>query len=367
MRNYILMSIRFSRLCKLVILNRGVSIRNVIKLIPLIFSGIVSEFFTLDEKVRYGRKLKNYPTPQNPLFIVSHWRTGSTLLHELMDLDDRFDTPNLLDTIIPEHSLVSMKYYRKFVGHFIGAKRPIDNFSQSIDSASEHEYALLKMTGESPLKAALFHTSQENTYILDEVKSFIPKGRSENLFRKSFINLTKKISMKNSKQPLLKNPWDAMRISWLKEVFPQAKFIHIYRRPEKVIPSTLRMWKKMVKDNLLKGTPYNPSLSDGARWYLHFELTIAKDLKGISPEDHVSISYEELIADPVKTIQRVYDGLNMTAPENLNETIPRYMEENKGNKSPKSDLSDKEIGEIQSVMKDYLKEQYPDTYEEYSI
>jgi hypothetical protein len=364
MRNYILMSIRFSRLCKLIIRNRGVSPRNIFKLIPLFFSGIISEFFTLDEKVRYGRRLKKYPVPDNPLFIVSHWRTGSTLLHELMDLDARFNTPSLLDTIIPEHSLVSMKYYRKFVGHFIGSKRPIDNFSQTTDSASEHEYAILKMTGDSPLEAAIFHSSRGKEYILDEVGSFVPEGRNKILLRKSFINLAKKISMKDSRQPLFKNPWDSMRISWLKEIFPKAKFIHIYRRPEKVVPSTLRMWDKVVSDNLLKGKPYHQTLSDGARWYLHFENTIAGALESLPPEDYVSIRYEDLIADPVSIIRRVYKGIGMTEPENLEQTIPRYMEENKGNKSPKTELTSEEIAEIREVMKDYLKEKYPEITKE---
>ena len=44
--------------------------------------------------LRVGRQLARPPTTPPPLFIIGHWRSGTTLLHELTMLDDRFCCPN---------------------------------------------------------------------------------------------------------------------------------------------------------------------------------------------------------------------------------------------------------------------------------
>src|SRR5437588_9497672 len=40
--------------------------------------------------VVYGRAVRQTPLAGPPVFIVGHWRTGTTLLHELMIRDERF-------------------------------------------------------------------------------------------------------------------------------------------------------------------------------------------------------------------------------------------------------------------------------------
>src|SRR5436190_740609 len=37
----------------------------------------------------YGDRIARTPIREHPVFVVGHWRTGTTLLHELMTLDDR--------------------------------------------------------------------------------------------------------------------------------------------------------------------------------------------------------------------------------------------------------------------------------------
>src|SRR5437899_4595761 len=37
----------------------------------------------------YGRRVARKPIREAPLFIIGHWRTGTTLVHELLFLDER--------------------------------------------------------------------------------------------------------------------------------------------------------------------------------------------------------------------------------------------------------------------------------------
>src|SRR5271165_4013636 len=41
-----------------------------------------------------GRRIRKTQITQPPIFILGHWRTGTTLLHELLVLDPRFGYPS---------------------------------------------------------------------------------------------------------------------------------------------------------------------------------------------------------------------------------------------------------------------------------
>src|SRR5262249_33493141 len=51
-------------------------------------------FLKYAQNALYRRKIDQTPITHPPLFIIGHWRTGTTLLHELMILDSRNNYPN---------------------------------------------------------------------------------------------------------------------------------------------------------------------------------------------------------------------------------------------------------------------------------
>ena len=55
----------------------------------------------LMQQAIYGRRIaatKVHP----PIFIIGHWRTGTTLLHELLVQDDRFTFPTTYECLAPK-------------------------------------------------------------------------------------------------------------------------------------------------------------------------------------------------------------------------------------------------------------------------
>src|SRR5437762_2297554 len=47
------------------------------------------------------------PLRHAPLFIIGHWRTGTTLLHELLILDPRHNFPTTFQCLCPDHFLLT--------------------------------------------------------------------------------------------------------------------------------------------------------------------------------------------------------------------------------------------------------------------
>src|SRR5437764_13792212 len=62
---------------------------------------------SLAQRLKYGRRIDETPLEQPPVFIIGHWRSGTTYLHELLELDDRFTTPNTYQCFAPRHFLMT--------------------------------------------------------------------------------------------------------------------------------------------------------------------------------------------------------------------------------------------------------------------
>jgi hypothetical protein len=59
------------------------------------------------QRVRYGRLIDETWIDQPPVFIIGHWRSGTTYLHELMHLDSRFVSPTTYQCFAPHHFLLT--------------------------------------------------------------------------------------------------------------------------------------------------------------------------------------------------------------------------------------------------------------------
>ena len=71
------------------------------------------------QKGLYGTGPENTQLKQPPVFIIGHWRTGTTLLHELLILDPRHNFPNTYQCLEPNHFLLTEKFFKSYFLFFI--------------------------------------------------------------------------------------------------------------------------------------------------------------------------------------------------------------------------------------------------------
>ncbi|MCB1496736.1 MAG: sulfotransferase, partial [Bauldia sp.] len=89
---------------------------------------------------------------QPPVFIIGHWRTGTTLLHELLDCDPRFAAPTTFQCMFPESFLMTQRLVRPWIKRLLPATRPFDNMSFGPDRPQEDEFALLNTGMRTPYR-----------------------------------------------------------------------------------------------------------------------------------------------------------------------------------------------------------------------
>lgn len=109
----------------------------------------------LTQRAVYGRRIaaaKVHP----PIFIIGHWRTGTTLLHELMVLDKRFAFPTSYECMAPKQSLVTARIVTRYFNFLFPDRRPMDNMATGFEHPQEDEFALCNLGVGSPYERMAF-------------------------------------------------------------------------------------------------------------------------------------------------------------------------------------------------------------------
>jgi len=327
----------------------GISLHPVylVRFLMLLQNSLIASALILAEKKNYGKKTRETEIAPPPIFIIGHWRTGSTLLHQLISLDPQFTAPTMVQTIIPEHILFSTKYYVPILERVMPRSRPMDKVELTPFSPQEEEFALIRMGSVSPIEKLIFPSGKG--YFLKGYDQYVPTGKILEVWKKNLVFFYKKITLETGKQIVSKNPYHTMRMELLAEMFPGAKFIHITRDPMVVVPSTIRMWNLVAKENKLKRGWNEPSVSETAsvlRDYQDYVTSARQKLNNPVSDVH----FEELEKHPIEELKRIYSELDLIWSDEFEKAVSQFIAENSSHKKGNYLLTREEQEIIRSIM-----------------
>ncbi len=196
------------------------------------------------QAVMYRRAAQELPLVRAPVFVIGHWRSGTTLLHELLTLDDRFACPNTFQCFNPNSFLLTEPWLKRLTGFLLPKRRPMDNMDMGWDVPQEDEFALLTMGLPSMYRHIAFpnHVPRHLDYLNMEG---IPAPELER-WKTGLRQFISYLNLHYRKAMVLKSPPHTGRIRVLNEMYPQAQFIHLTRHPQEFIPSTMHMWSACI-------------------------------------------------------------------------------------------------------------------------
>merc|ERR1740139_487726 len=120
-----------------------------------ILAGLNSLLASIEE-VLHGRSIARQRIHPRPLFVLGHPRTGTTLLHSLLALDDELGTCSTFCAGFPS-SFLWFERFKWLLSGMIDAKRPMDNVELSFDSSQEDKIAVNVLSaGASPYMPLCF-------------------------------------------------------------------------------------------------------------------------------------------------------------------------------------------------------------------
>lgn len=246
-----------------------------------------------------------------PVFVIGHWRTGTTYLHDLLAADPGHGYPTTYECFFPNHFLLTERVARFWFKFALPEKRPQDDVEVGVDRPQEDEFALCNMGIPSIYFTwALQHQGPVDQAYLD-LRQLDDRQKRE--WKDALLWFIRRVTLQQKKPLVLKTPQHAARLATLIELFPNARFIHISRDPERVFPSTMRLWKSM---DSIQGLENPPSDDPWLEPYIVDQFMRVfqayEDDKQLVPEGQLAeIRYEDLVADPKGTLKRLYADLGL--------------------------------------------------------
>ena len=266
---------------------------------------------------------------KQPVFILGHARSGTTLTHRLMSKDDgRFSSFMLYEMYFP--SLLQRWLIRRVaaldrkLGGRLARRVTVWDERHYARTQSTHAMSLTHMEEDD----MVFYYSMASGYWIskmpymgeldfygldgrDNAEAWPEKRRlrwmrfyRECVRRQLYLNGGEKVH-------LSKNPIFAGRVEALLETFPDARIIVPIRNPYETIPSLLKLvrggWKRLGWDEGRQRS----SLAVLAAQSFHTYKHPIEVLESQSEVPHAIVDYRELQSDPAKTIEGIYRDLGL--------------------------------------------------------
>jgi hypothetical protein len=301
-------------------------------------------FLRLVQEVIYGRRVRRTEIVDAPIFIIGHWRTGTTLLHELFIQDQRFTYATTYECMEPNHFLLTEWLFTRIFRWVTPSHRPMDNMAAGFDRPQEDEFALCMLGVPSPYLTIAFpnRPPQFAEYLdLEDVPA-----PAREAWKRAFRTFLQQVTFKKPKRLVLKSPPHMARIKVLLEMFPDARFVHIVRDPRVVFPSTVNLWKTLYRTHGLQ-TPTFAGLDEQVfQTFLRMYNQLEGGRKLLEPARFYELRYEELVHDPMGEMQKAYERLELGEFEAMRPRLAAYLETIKGYETNRYQVTPEERREI---------------------
>jgi omega-hydroxy-beta-dihydromenaquinone-9 sulfotransferase len=243
-------------------------------------------------------------------------------------LEKRYNPSTTFQCFAPWHFLLTESIVTRFFGWVLPDKRPMDNMKAGWSLPQEDEFALMNLGAPTPYTYMMFPQHgfiDENTLAAE---SFEPEQLQR--WKYLFDWFLKALTYKTKKPLILKSPPHTGRIAILREMYPDAKFIHIVRDPRKLFPSTIKLWKSLEFIQGLQGPHTDEELQPFVfdclnRMYDAFEI----GRQGLKESQIIDVRYEELVANPTAVVESIYQQLDLGGFDAIRDSLMKRTQDEK--------------------------------------
>lgn len=281
-----------------------------------------SAFARLEEAV-YGRAIEATPV-EPPLFILGHWRHGTTHLHNLLSRDPQFACPTLYQTLYPRTFLTTERLVPRIGRPLLMRERPHDHVALDFGVPNEDEIALVNDSARSPYLAWSF---PRNAASYERFLTFREATEEEvAAWKASLLRFLKALSLRHGRPLVLKSPPHTARIRLLLDLFPDARFVHIRRDPFEVFRSTRHMIESTMRYWRLQSPPGGEDV-EGSILRTYREMYDAYfEQRVLVPAGRLcEVAYEDLERDPIGSAGAIYDALDLPGFDAARPRLEEYV------------------------------------------
>ena len=297
------------------------------------------------ERLRFNRRVNKHQLEEDPIFILGHWRSGTTFMHYLFAKDERNGLVTNIEVFAPQFFLAFPKITRKLIVFSLPETRPMDEIHMNADLPGEEEHSLGTYDKYGFFPGQIFPQNLMTYAKYLTFKDAKPKDLRR--WKKRFQFFIKKVAYKNnSKRLILKNPANTYRVQYLQEMYPNAKFIHLYRNPYEVYSSSLKFHLDSYEIFALHNWDVDETWDNVIKIYKEVYEDFDERISSVPKENWLDVRYEDFIKNPLETMKEIHTKLNIPGFEEAKDKYQEYLDENKDYKPRVHNFSDKLIRKV---------------------
>lgn len=304
-----------------------------------------NEPYRIKEHSMYAEAIAQTTIHESPVFVIGHWRSGTTHLQNILTQDDRFGFLNVAQSMNPHAFLLREA---ADIDEFKETTRFMDNVVLNGLVPSEEEVAL-GILAEGSFWHGYYLTDKMDYYfnkftLLNDINEIDLEN-----WKSDYKYLLKKLTLRHKGKPLfLKNPPNTCRLKILLEMFPKAKFIHIKRNPYKVFFSRMRQYNTAIRFKSLQEISEEQWEQKVFSYYKSMMAKHFEERNLIPDNQYIEISFEDLKSDPMVQLKTIYDHLDLFDFEGANDKFKSYLNSLQSYKQNKYQFDENKLDQIYS-------------------
>lgn len=261
----------------------------------------------------------------DPIFLVGHWRSGTTHLYNILSRSPAFATVSPYCAGLPWEFLLLGRLIEPLLRRALPEKRWIDNVPVEPDSPQEDEVPLANMTDLSFYHAIYFPRRFERFFARGLFLEGCSEKEVEGWFRRA-VHLYRKIALEQpGRRLLIKNPVYTARVALLARRWPEARFIHIHRNPYEVFLSTRRFYERLFAALALQDASAVEIDRVVVETYRRMMSAFHEESAALAPGRLVELGFEDMKRSPLEALERLYDSLALEGFERDRPAFERYL------------------------------------------
>jgi hypothetical protein len=253
------------------------------------------------------------------------------------------------------NNLASKWFFRMFIKLNIPGKRPSDNMELNINFPQEDEFAFSNCQPNAYYNFFYFPQQYKEIYEKAIRHKYLNESEIRNWYRSYDILLKKALIDSGGGRLIMKNPVNTARIDKILKLYPDAKFLYIYRNPVTVFYSTRNFYQKLFPKVWLKEVDYEFIDNLIIEVYQRL-LTDYQAQKALIPTGNLmELKFEEFELNPVDEVKKIYSDL-LKEDFNLAEPyLVKYLNSLTGYNKNKYSVPRDSLNKIVSEWDHYMK------------
>lgn len=285
---------------------------------------LMNSWYRRREERLYGEQIARTELAGPPLFVLGHWRSGTTHLHNLLALDDQFGFANTYQVVNPFTFLTTEELNSRRFRALLPDTRPMDNVALSFAAPQEDEFGPCLACFRSLYPGISFPRH------LDYYERFltfrgVPPAQVDE-WKAAFLWFLRKLTVKSPRPLVLKSPPHTARVRLLLEMFPDARFVHIHRDPFVVFRSFQHYYDTAGWYTYLQ-RPDLEGLDDLIlrRFTVMYDAYFAE--RELIPAGRLhEVAFADLEAEPMAAMAALYAALDLPGFDRVEPKLRQYLD-----------------------------------------